>query len=275
MTDTVYSSRSTGFTLVEMALVLTIIGIVMGGIVAGRNVLESSRLRQVGIDAQRYMAATKSFQEKYAYLPGDFPTAETEWGTDTGACPADTLNHPKQRETCNGNGNGMIGSGYGASFVANSEPFRFWQHLSGASLVEGSYTGVSGSINNDYTVAPGTNSPLTQIKGGGWYVGYVGPKNATADFYNGEYGHVLYFMDSTSYVTAPYEPQLSTAQAKKLDEKLDDGLPAMGTLRTFIRASSYSGGCSDNSSASAAGTAAYDLTSSSEKACTMLFIAGF
>lgn len=103
-----------GFTLVEIAIVLVIIGLLIGGILRGRTFIENAKIKSVIKSAESITAAIYAYQDRYGFLPGDDNTAATRW---TGAVA--------------GNGNGQIAAG--------SEDINVANHLERAGLVSGSY----------------------------------------------------------------------------------------------------------------------------------------
>lgn len=62
------------FTLIELAIVIIIVGFVVAGIMAGRELIETSKLRSLGQEMRQIMIAVENFKGKYKYLPGDLPT---------------------------------------------------------------------------------------------------------------------------------------------------------------------------------------------------------
>lgn len=67
-----YSKQERGFTLVELAVILIIMGLVLVAILVGRDLLISAKLRSVTVDRHNFMASVNTFYLKYNYLPGDF-----------------------------------------------------------------------------------------------------------------------------------------------------------------------------------------------------------
>lgn len=90
----------TGFTLVEMAVVLVIIGLIIGGILEMGSIHQSAQAKDVISMVGDISAAASSFKENYKYLPGDFPAAANEIANVNALCVAGGANA--------GDGNGAI-----------------------------------------------------------------------------------------------------------------------------------------------------------------------
>jgi len=80
--------RRSGFTLIELSIVLVVIGLIVGGVIAGQSLMRSSQLQSIISDQAKYVEAAKQFREKYGFWPGDFPNATTSWGAMTTCPPA-------------------------------------------------------------------------------------------------------------------------------------------------------------------------------------------
>ncbi|MGC9109034.1 MAG: prepilin-type N-terminal cleavage/methylation domain-containing protein [Caldimicrobium sp.] len=111
--------RVRGFTLVELAIVLVIIGIILGAVLKGQELIFNAKVKRLVSQAKEMMAALYTYYDKYGYYPGDDPTAATRWAG-----------------TISGNGNGLI-DGWYCSGDANSESCRVWQHLRLANIISG------------------------------------------------------------------------------------------------------------------------------------------
>lgn len=111
-----------GFTLVEMAIVLVIIGLLLGGVLKGQSLIESSKTKALISHSKGLQAAIYGYQDKYGQLPGDDSLAATHLAA-TGCTAA---------QITNGDGNGQIG-----------EYFRAVSHLACAGFITGSYNGTS------------------------------------------------------------------------------------------------------------------------------------
>ena len=111
-----------GFTLVEIAIVLVIIGLLLGGILKGQEMITQAKIKNVIADVTGVSAAMYGYQDRYRALPGDDKAATTRW---TGL-PANGA----------GAGNGVIEGTY-ASLTATDESRLFWDHLRRAGFVGG------------------------------------------------------------------------------------------------------------------------------------------
>lgn len=215
-------TRQSGFTLLELAVVMMCVGLIMGGLLVAQGMIRTSKVNAILGEFSRYTAAVTDFRDKYQSLPGDMATAENFWGSDT-ACPATPYTATPHTATCNGDGNGHIDG--------TTEPFRAWQQLADAGFITGNYTGVMGAGGANHHVFGG-NAPASVLDGGGFDLFYAGNKSADANYYDGYYPLRLGLggMSATSFF---YNSLFAPDEALMLDLKVDDGSPAMGNLRTY------------------------------------------
>ncbi|GAB4181273.1 MAG: prepilin-type N-terminal cleavage/methylation domain-containing protein [Rhodocyclaceae bacterium] len=180
-----------GFTLVEIAIVLVIIGLLLGGILKGQELITQARIKNVVNDMNGVSTAIYSYQDRYRALPGDDKLACSRWSASR-----------------NGNGDGSIqqaadtvatgcdsGVTLGSDADANKENRVFWQHLRLAGLVAGD------SSNSD--------EPLN-ASGGKLRV------------FNGPFGLSGLYICATG---------LPAKVASAIDSQFDDGLPNKGSVR--------------------------------------------
>jgi prepilin-type N-terminal cleavage/methylation domain-containing protein len=225
----------TGFSLVELSIVLVILGLLTGGILTGQNLIRAAELRAVVTEYQQYKAALHTFQDKYFALPGDMTNATAFWGDNASAC-ADAAVADGSPGTCNGNGDGLVTEAAAAN--SPGEAFGFWVQLSLAGMVEGSYTGLSGSGSEGHSL-PGVNIAKSRLGTAGW-----GFKYGTLDGYglvgqrytNMPYRYINHFIfggAASNGVGINSNPVMTPAEAWGIDKKVDDGKPAMGNFVTY------------------------------------------
>jgi prepilin-type N-terminal cleavage/methylation domain-containing protein len=142
-----------GFTLVEIAIVLVIIGLLLGGILKGQEMITQAKIKNVVADFSGISAAYYGYQDRYRAIPGDDKDAGTRW---SGASP--------------GNGNGQISGKYNSQ-TATDESRLWWDHLRRAGFVAGNgtsqpFNAVTGMIGVQTGDASG-GSPGTALGGFG------------------------------------------------------------------------------------------------------------
>ncbi len=220
----------TGFSLVELSIVLVILGLLTGGILTGQNLIRAAELRSAVTEFQAFQTAANTFHDKYFALPGDMTNATDFWGEAASgtSCKASTA-----PGTCNGNGNGVVDRYAGGE---SNELLRFWQQLSLAGLIEGTYTGaiVDASASDYHDSHPGVNVPTSRIgSSAGWSILNLG--NLTAGgfygYFDGEYGMTM-TLGITNGDNWTLSPILIPEEAWNIDTKIDDGKPARGKLVT-------------------------------------------
>src|SRR3977135_2632992 len=107
-------AQERGFTLVEIAIVLVIIGLLLGGILKGQEMINQAKIKNVIADFSGISAAYHGYVDRYRAIPGDDPNAATRWTV----APAAT----------SGNGNGVIAGTYNSTIVTD-ESRLWWDHL--------------------------------------------------------------------------------------------------------------------------------------------------
>jgi len=110
--------RQYGFTLIEVAIVIVIIGLLLGGALKGQELITAARVRNLIATQDGIKVAYFGFLDRYQALPGDYRGA--------------SANIPECAACLNGDNNGEIN--------APDEPQMAWEHLSRAGFIAGSYT---------------------------------------------------------------------------------------------------------------------------------------
>ncbi len=220
--------RTTGFSLVELSIVLVILGLLTGGILAGQSLIRASELRAVSSEHQRYQTAINSFRDKYFGNPGDFRDATRFWGRQVGAahCVTNSSAAVNAAGGCDGTGDGRLDSPPAAS-QAGEFP-QFWRHLALAGLIEGTYSGLAGAGGVTDCVI-GTDCPRSKLSNAGWAVQYVANFAGDASAYTFDYQNFFYYGAAISG-NVPANPALKAEEAWNLDTKMDDGRPAQGKI---------------------------------------------
>lgn len=138
------SKNDSGFTLVEMSITLVIVGLIVGGILGGKSLIDGAKEKKIIIDVGGLKVALATFEEKYSAKAGDFEDAEYLW---------------PDKGTRSGDGNGFIESkaeGW-SGWHHGREGFRVFEHLAHAGVLP------SGSAYNRTNVyAEGPASYLKQ-----------------------------------------------------------------------------------------------------------------
>jgi prepilin-type N-terminal cleavage/methylation domain-containing protein len=117
-------SQQSGFTLVEIAIVLVIIGLLLGGILKGQELINSAKVKNLANDFRVIPTYIYAYQDKFKALPGDDPNVVPHVGTSG----TQGANPPAGNGVINGNWN---------STTATDESFLFWQHVRLANLAAG------------------------------------------------------------------------------------------------------------------------------------------
>ncbi len=214
-----------GFSLVELSIVLVILGLLTGGILAGQSLIRAAELRAVGTEYQRYLTAASAFKDKYFTIPGDFNNAQAFWGAQGTNCSG-TVTTVNATGACNGNGDGIMNQAGAVS--STGETMQMWRHLALAGLIEGNYSGISGSGGTQHCM-PGTNCPMSKLNGGGWSIDYDGTTAGNGSRYAVYYGNFLSF-GAFATNSGTSDPILKPEEAWNIDTKLDDGKPASGKI---------------------------------------------
>lgn len=205
-------------------MVIVMSGLLMGGLLIGRNYLRSSELRSIVTQYTSITSAVDAFKSKYTSIPGDMPDAQSYWGV-AHATPATcvTTASISTRATCNGDGDGVLEM----ATAGSNEVFRFWQHLANAGFLIGEYDGITrGSTAYAATTA---NSPSGKITGSLWFANNWGQQTSATVMFDGLYNNGLEF-GSAVVNYDPYGGILRAQEARGIDEKIDDGRPATGKL---------------------------------------------
>ena len=237
-----------GFTLVELAIVMTIIGLLIGGILKGQELMQNARITATVSQVKSYSAAVTTFKDMYQATPGDMLNA----GTRLVGCPgAAGVNCNPGATNAGDNVVGPVAWAptWGAPAIVltqnppgagqvDAERYLFWAHLLLANLIGGIN---ADGLNANTGFAFGVTNPEAKI-GGGFVVGYntgvVGPGVTSQTAGTGLAGTIL--MQTSSPTASPTTQSatsglmpLAPLRAAQLDRKMDDGRPATGYVQAW------------------------------------------
>jgi len=220
-----------GFTLIELSIVLVIIGLIVGSILVGQDLIRTAEIRATISQIEKYNSAVNTFRGKYNGIPGDLTS-------DSASAFGLT---PRAGTQGRGDGNGLIEgiNGSAINSVFTQEGGMLWNDLSTANLLDGNYT--QNAANLDAATVPAAVAavdvpavfPPARL-GRGNYV--------TA----GSTGSINYWLiagiGSVTAATGAYTltTNLSPIELYNMDVKLDDGLPLTGVVRAVAQAGSGS-----------------------------------
>ncbi|MCB2009776.1 MAG: prepilin-type N-terminal cleavage/methylation domain-containing protein [Geminicoccaceae bacterium] len=224
-----------GFTLVELSIVLVIIGLIIGGVLKGQEMIESARVKSTMSQVESYRAAHNTFYDKYRAMPGDYSDGQAALGTPVGI----TWTTP----ACDGAANQCDGNGQLSGSGVTTETLLYWQHMAAADLI----TGI------ELAAAPvpdhGRGLPSAPV-GGGFSVAFMNVLNKQAQWVRLERG------------PATGDGVIEGDTAMSIDRKLDDGRPGSGWIRQDNR-NCIQGG------AALTTTSAYNITNGFD--CRLIF----
>jgi prepilin-type N-terminal cleavage/methylation domain-containing protein len=206
-------SKQAGFTLIEIAIVLVIIGLLLGGVLKGQELINSAKVKNLATDFKNVPVYIYGYQDKFRALPGDDSQAASHVsGGKTCTGTSTTAGSP-----CNLS-NGMIDGNWNDTTIA-SESFVFWQHVRLAGLAPGSTDTTQGAayLPTNATggivgVQSGTNSTtLTPMKDAA----------TTVEAIRGSY------IVCSAGILGKF--------AKQLDIQMDDGNTASGSMMAGVQ----------------------------------------
>ena len=263
------TSAVTGFTLIELSIVLVILGLLAGGVLAGRDLIHAAQVRSGLSTVQQLSTAVSTFEAKYDCLPGDCAAA-SQFFPD---CAADESIVGTWLNRCDGDGNGHIGEKSGTSGYVTEGTVRLWEHLGRAGLWPSTFAGTLGAA-----YEPGVNLPrlaafesnrgplgLNWIEPGsaGVRAAVVYQTDCVVDFdysceasqpdlaintASGRHRLLLNGILPVTRTRASFLTGLRAEYVRDLDVKADDGRPLDGRVRAVVHAG-YPGWCTDGNAA--------------------------
>lgn len=240
-----------GFTLVELAIVMTIIGLLIGGILKGQELMENARVTSTVAQVKSYEAAVTTFRDTFNAIPGDMPLAQNRIAGCTAACnpsAATAGDSVVGLQAWAANWNAQVTNPLNnvAPTTANGETQLFWTHLLKADLIAG-ITDIP--LRTAGVLAWGESHPAARI-GGGFVAGNANgaPElGSTGGAGTGITGLVLLIQQAVATnpvggtgTTGQGVSPMTPARAAQIDRRIDDGRPNSGYVRGYgLQASCY------------------------------------
>ncbi len=231
-----------GFTLVEIAIVLVIIGLLLGGILKGQELINSARVRNLADSTTGIQAAYFGFIDRYRRVPGDWDqtTADQAIGGNI---------------TSGGNNNGRLD---GTPTVWR-EPNALWEHLSKAGFINGSYLGpqVEPTTSNGAGPFNPFNSAIVMTRSDNYLDVSATPPTRL---------HLIVGRGTPVDI------------ARELDTKVDDSVPTTGNMRAApntpgpLGAGASSWGAGDSACVSGTGASAFWDVNVDSQDCNTVYL---
>jgi len=143
--------HQSGFTLVEIAIVLVIIGLLLGGVLKGQEMIENAKIKNLRNDFNGVMAGFYAYRDRYAAIPGDDPNALARGWVGATA----------------GNSSGTLAAAtpFGCVAASAGENCQFWRHMRHAGFIAGAID--NSNPQNAYTGALGVRQGAAGVLGAG------------------------------------------------------------------------------------------------------------
>jgi prepilin-type N-terminal cleavage/methylation domain-containing protein len=199
MKTTMKTNKQAGFTLIEIAIVLVIIGLLLGGVLKGQELINNARVKSYATDFRNIPVYLYGYQDRFRALPGDDVAANTHVNGTNPTTPAGTL------------GDGVINGAWNTT-TNTDETCLFWQHVRLANLATGSTT-------------------VNCAAGGGYY-----PLNANGGQVGIQSSVGFTTITLPTVMTGTYiicSANILGQFVLQLDQLLDDGNPQTGAMRAI------------------------------------------
>lgn len=222
------TANQRGFTLIEMSIVLVIIGLIVGGILKGQELIESARQKNAINQIDQIKSGVTTFIDRFKGYPGDYSRASVAIST----------------LLADGNDNGQVGTARAnraalvtlANATGNGETVQFWNHLLAANAIGGGSVIPSGTNPGSFSGLGSAPSPLpaAAFPQSGLSVTYGTDEGSSSTSGTSKEGHwlILHRWIANGNL-ASGNSAISPVRTFQLDNKYDDGLPNSGNIRSI------------------------------------------
>src|SRR5450759_5282978 len=207
--------NQSGFTLIEIAIVLVIIGLLLGGVLKGQELINSAKVKNLATDFRNIPLFIYGYQDKFKALPGDDTAVATHVSGVLATTPA-----TKQ-------GNGVI-DGLWNSLTSSDESYLFWQHVRLAGLAPGVTT---------IPAVPAVGDGYKPVNAAGGEIGIQSNNGTLATITSNAAGATNTGMTGTYIICSQ---GILGKFLKQLDTTMDDGNTDTGSMRTVDAATGKS-----------------------------------
>jgi len=187
--------------------------------------IRAAELRSAITEFSQIQTGIYTFRDKYLGLPGDLKNAEAFWGTAHATDGTCNTTASTGTETCNGNGDGVLLQ----VTTRSNELFRAWQHLANAGLINGTYTGVTGSGHATLHGVADENIPASKLSNGGWQILLPATYSSDATLFDDTYNNWIQ-LGGTRSTSDNFAQIITPEEAWNIDTKIDDGKPGQGKI---------------------------------------------
>lgn len=220
--------KQAGFTLVEIAIVLVIIGLLLGGVLKGQELINSAKVKNMVNDFRTVSSFVYSYQDRFKVFPGDQSATQLAAAFGAAASPVACAS-PSPGTICDP-GNARLDGDWNATTTA-AETYVFWQHVRLANLATGPVS-VSAVADPAVFLPRNADGGVIGIESG------LSTTGASAPWITGMRGS---FFICSAGILGRY--------AKQIDTTMDDGETNTGNVRTVTMAATRGSSSGEASSA--------------------------
>ena len=193
-----FQARQSGFTLIEIAIVLVVIGLLLIAVLQGQEMINSAKVKNLAADFRQVPAYIYGYLDRFKEIPGDDPRVVANVAGTLATSPAGVQ------------GNSVI-NGLWNSVTATDESFLFWQHARLAGLASGST-----DINNPAYIPRNADNGIMGIQSNVGFVTITTPTVMTGTY-----------IVCSDGILGKY--------VRQLDITLDDGETSTGSVRAVLQ----------------------------------------